>query len=252
MINLFKKYFASISFNGSYKNWESASLKSTGYDNETFISKLKYKVIKVINGEFEYERDTILFKDKYYSPNFLHVLLLLKDFNNEYPKILDFGGSLGSKYLQHKDLFQNKKFEWSIVEQNKIVEIGNEIFKGFDIKFFNNIEDSLNYFYPNILLINSVLQYIENPKELLNKLLEKTPKIVLLERTFFSKDKTHIKIQKISSRIYKNSYPCWIFNMEDLIEIFNLKGYKLIFKSKSPIDNFNCDINSIDMIFSYE
>tara|TARA_B100000963_G_scaffold116056_1_gene101101 strand:- start:21201 stop:21968 length:768 start_codon:yes stop_codon:yes gene_type:complete len=250
MINLIKNLFGGIKFVGKYDNWENAQSASTGYENDIFFNKLKSQVLKVIDGEYAYERDTVLFKDKLYSSNFLYVLILLRNYNCKHPKIIDFGGSLASKYLQHKELFENSKYDWCIIEQKKIVEIGNEIFNNKKVRFFTKIDDSLNFSKPNILLLNSVIQYIEKPKILIKSLLKSNPKVVLLERTFYSKNNSYISIQKTSSRIYKSSYPCWIFNKNDIIKLFEKFDYELKFISKSTIDKFSQEINSIDMIFT--
>tara|TARA_B100001758_G_C18400832_1_gene608871 strand:+ start:1006 stop:1773 length:768 start_codon:yes stop_codon:yes gene_type:complete len=250
MINLIKNFFSGIKFIGKYDYWKDAKNNSIGYDNDVFLNKLKSQVLKVIDGEFAYERDTVLFKDKLFSPNFLYTLLLLNDYECKHPHVLDFGGSLASKYLQHKDLFNGLKYKWCIIEQNKIVQIGNEIFKNNQVKFFTSIDQSINFLKPNILLLNSVIQYIEKPIELIKSLLEHKPKIILIERTFYSKKSSYISIQKISSKIYKSSYPCWIFNKKDIIELLEKYDYKLKFISKSPIDKFPDEIKSIDMIFT--
>ena len=80
MINLIKNFFSGIKFIGKYDYWKDAKNNSIGYDNDVFLNKLKSQVLKVIDGEFAYERDTVLFKDKLFSPNFLYTLLLLNDY----------------------------------------------------------------------------------------------------------------------------------------------------------------------------
>ncbi len=143
--------------------------------------------------------------------------------------MLDFGGSLGSTY------FQNKKFldgldsvSWSIVEQKHFVDVGRSDFGDERLKFYYDVESCIEKEKPNILLVSSVLQYIEKPYELLDELLKNDFEFVIFDRTpFATDDKEKIKLQVVPPFIYRASYPCWFFEFDHLISKFKNK-YELV------------------------
>ena len=52
---------------GSYDSWEAAQKVSSGYETQVIINKVKESLLKVKNGEFTFERDSVLFADVEYS-----------------------------------------------------------------------------------------------------------------------------------------------------------------------------------------
>ena len=74
----------------------------------------------------------------------------------------------------------------------------------------------------------SVLQYIDEPYQLLEKLLENNFDHIIIDRTPFSKIKETIKIQKVPPEIYNASYPCWFFDESKLIKFFDDREYNVI------------------------
>jgi len=89
---------------GNYENWEAAEKQSVGYDDNLIIDKVLESTLRVKNGEFPYERDSVLFKEIHYDWPILACLMWVAARNGGKLNVLDFGGSLGSTY------WQNKKF----------------------------------------------------------------------------------------------------------------------------------------------
>ena len=65
-IILFRKIFSlhEIKFIGPFENWNIAKKYCYGYDSEAIIEKVKNAALKVKNGEYAYERDSVLFEKK--------------------------------------------------------------------------------------------------------------------------------------------------------------------------------------------
>ena len=220
---------------GNYPNWQKAQEDSSGYDSDEIIQKVRSSLLKVRNGEAVYERDSIIFDEIQYSWPILSGLMLASTKFKGNLNVLDFGGSLGSSF------YQNKKFldriddvSWSIVEQEKFVQIGKREFTSERLNFYYSIEECIEKSRPNILLLSSVLQYLEKPYKMLDKILQNDFEYVLVDLTPFTFSfKDRIKLQIVPEYFYNASYPCWIFNENNFIDYFMTNNYRVLEKFKS-------------------
>ncbi|MDO8590885.1 MAG: methyltransferase, TIGR04325 family, partial [bacterium] len=119
-----------LNFSGNYKSWEEALRHSSGYDTDVILEKVKSAALKVKRGEAAFERDSVAFgKPKYVWP-VLAILLWIASQKQNSLTVMDFGGSLGSLYFQHrKFLDQLNKLSWNVVEQPKFALCGKENFE---------------------------------------------------------------------------------------------------------------------------
>jgi putative methyltransferase (TIGR04325 family) len=234
---------------GNYTSWESAQADSTGYDSSVVLEKVKNSLLKVKSGDAVFERDSVLFDEIQYSWPLLSSLLV-SGFNHAELRVLDFGGSLGSTYFQYKkflSLIEN--VSWSVVEQAGFVTVGKELFEDEHLKFFYNIDECMAFQKPNVLLFSSVLQYIDEPYKLLDKILASDIEFVAIDRMpFIYEDNDQIKVQKVPPSIYSASYPCWFFSESSFIEHYLKNGYKLI-ESIASLEGNSRDCMFKGMIF---
>jgi putative methyltransferase (TIGR04325 family) len=201
-------------FKGSFQSWSEAQHFSSGYDQHLILEKVLNSTLKVKKGEAAYERDSVVFDDIQYSWSVIAGLMWAAAQSKGNLSVLDFGGSLGSSYFQNK-FFLNELSEvrWSIIEQSHFVEVGNKLIEDENLKFYETIEEYLKYERPNVILLSSVLQYLDNPLEVLTKLFEINANLLIIDRTPFSKRTTdEIMIQNVSPDIYPASYPIRIFS----------------------------------------
>ena len=230
----YRKVFSinEIKFIGPFVDWETAKKYCYGYDSVAIIDKVKNAALKVKNGEYAYERDSILFEKKDY--NWFLTTAIYQSINGkEKLKIIDFGGSLGSTYFQNKDIFTNLEIEWYILEQDTFVNIGKKYFQNEELLFHNNINNLpiTNY---NICIISSSLQYIENYTSILDSIFSKEPEYILLDRTVISyTNKNLIYIQKNPKNINKSSYPTHIFSESNLLKYFKNNNYEIKYSNDS-------------------
>jgi putative methyltransferase (TIGR04325 family) len=216
---------------GNFDSWQSAQQVSLGYNSENILSKVSSALLKVKNGEAVYERDSVLFNEIHYSWPLLNGLLFSALKSGGRLNVLDFGGSLGSTYYQNKIFFnQLSNISWNIVEQSHFVDIGRRDFEDARLKFYHTIDECMQAEQPNILLLSSVLQYIEKPFDLLDNLLEYNFDFILIDRTPFSIEGEVIKNQIVPTHIYKASYPCRFFNEVLFLKYFKSKNFYLLEK----------------------
>jgi putative methyltransferase (TIGR04325 family) len=205
-----------VLWSGDYKSWNDAKEITEGYDSAHILEKCKTSLLKVKNGEAVYERDSVLFDEIQYSWPLLAGLQRVTLESKGKLCVLDFGGSLGSTYYQNKDFLNTvDELQWSIVEQKNFVACGKEYFEDEQLKFYYTVEESILERKPNVLVLSSVLQYLEKPFEWIKKFIAlKIPYIIIDRTTFVKSERDILTIQNVPEGIYKASYPAWFFNMD--------------------------------------
>jgi putative methyltransferase (TIGR04325 family) len=205
-------------WHGKYQDWNAAKKKVDGYDSKVILEKVKASTLKVKEGKAAYERDSVLFDNIQYSFPVLSGLMWISALNNGRINVLDFGGSLGSTYFQNR-LFLDTLSEvnWCIVEQPDFVKAGIENFSSNRMHFFYSVEECLKSYKIDVILLSSVLQYLEDPYGFLDMIKTLQCKYLIIDRTPFIKGKDRLTIQRVNPKIYKGGYPCWFFNESDFV-----------------------------------
>ena len=167
---------------------------------------------------------------------------------NDSLSVVDFGGSLGTTYFQNKYVLdQIKNVSWSIIEQGNFVECGKKYFQDKRLKFYENFEQCLKKERPNILVLSSVLPYLEKPYKFIEDVLNKGFEYILIDRTPFVQCKDRLTVQRVNPKIYKASYPCWFFDEKKMMKILSRK-YRLI-SEFSGVDEANIKSEHKGMLF---
>ncbi len=216
-------------FFGNYKSWNLALKECTGYDADTILNKTRESALKVKNGEAVFERDSYIFDKIQYSWSLLAGIMKTAADNEGRLSVLDFGGALGSHYYQNREFLKGlKEVKWSVVEQKNFVECGKEFFEDEFLKFYHDIETCIAKEHPNVLILSSVIQYMEKPYELLKDVINKGIEYILIDRTAFNvEDYDRLTVQKVPPFIYDASYPAWFLSENKFLSVFNGK-YKLV------------------------
>jgi len=214
---------------GDYSSWEQACHNSTGYDSDSILKSVKDALLKVKSGEAVYERDSVIFDDVHYSWPLLVGMLWIASCNGNSLNLLDFGGSLGSSYFQNRMLLAHlQEFTWSVVEQEKFVECGREYFEDHVLKFYYTIEECLEEHSPEVILLSSVLPYIEQPYELLARVLRHKFPYIIIDRTpLICGEADRLTVQHVPPEIYEASYPAWILGKDKLVSLFR-SDYEMV------------------------
>ena len=223
-------FFAGLRYGwyGDFSSWNEAAIRSTGYDSQIILEKVKYSLLMVRDGLAPYERDSVIFSEVQYSFPLLSGLMWIAAQNSGKLNVLDYGGSLGSSYFQNKRFLDSlSDVHWCIVEQPNFVQAGLDDFSSDRIHFFYSIDECLKSYKIDVVLFSSVLQYLEDPYELLEEIKSGDFDYVIIDRTPFVKGEDRITIQKVSPIIYKAKYPCWFFNKTKFLNFMN-QSYELI------------------------
>lgn len=215
---------------GNYDNWKNAVNSSSGYNSKEIFLKSKESFLKVFNKKAKYERDSVLFYSEAINYPLMNILNRIQKKKKVCLNILDFGGSFGSTYFQNKDILSNeKKFQWSIIEQPKIVNFFLKRKIKSNLRFYKSLKD---YFKNNnavdLVLMSSFLQYIKSPFDLLDNFIDLKIDYLLILKTPVHNKNDEIKVQTIPNYIYKASYPIRIFDKSRLLYYFKINNYQLI------------------------
>ena len=231
--NILKRRYSDIVFTGPYPSWDSASIQSGGYQQESILNDVSDAALMVKNGLMPCERDGVLLSAIEYSWPVTAVLMLAAAKNNGVLNVIDFGGALGSSYYQNiKFLSKLKSISWMIVEQEHYVEFGSKEISSDQLKFFGDIDSAVAENIPDLVLFSASLQYIQQPFDVLKKILLLKPQFIVFDRTSSLDIKTSIIAVQHVRDVYKASYPFWIFSVDE-IEDFLSEEYDLIESFKS-------------------
>lgn len=226
-----------ITFKGKYTSWEEALIASKGgYDSPAILEKVKDASLKVKKGEAIFERDSVCFYEEDYRWPLLSSLLFIANSNGSKLKVLDFGGSLGSFYNQHKKYLRSiKDLKWYIVEQENFVECGKSEFQSDVLRFKGTISECLKESSIDVVLLSSVIQYLQSPYSIISDIFNANPDFILIDRTpYINEDNDMIKNQHIPQSKGGGSYPSWFFSKEKFLSTFKEAGYECLIE-------FDCD-----------
>lgn len=215
---------------GDYSSWEEARQASKGYDDGLILERIKTAALKVKQGEAVAERDGVLFDEIQYAWPVLAGLMWIAAQSRGELNLLDFGGSLGTSYFHARWFLQAlSKVRWSIVEQKPFVEVGKEYFEDHELRFYYDMGTCIKEQSPKVILISSVLSYLQNPYALLDEVIANNFEFILLDRTPFLLEgrRDRLTVQVVPPEIYPSSYPSWFFNKDKFYNFFQ-KKYDMI------------------------
>ena len=113
---------------------------STGYDDAAVLQRVHESALKVKRGDALFERNSVCFYHEEYRWPIFACLLVAAAERDAHLNVLDFGGSLGSFYFQHRKFFSKlKNVSWSVVEQTQFVECGREQIQDGTLKFMSRL-----------------------------------------------------------------------------------------------------------------
>lgn len=199
---------------GNYPSWEAALARTTGYDNDAILQKILEATRKVKDGQAVYEQDSVIFdKIRYDWPVLAGVLWVAAQHSGRL-SVIDFGGSLGRTFFQNRRfLMKLSAITWSIVEQPAFVRAGQKYFQDEKLKFYFDVASCNQAENANVILLSSVLSYMQQPYELLEFLHSQAVEFLIIDRLpLIDGNKDRLTVQYVSPEIYEASYPAWFFS----------------------------------------
>jgi putative methyltransferase (TIGR04325 family) len=200
-------------FTGPYSSWEEARAASTGYDAPEILEAVKASMLKVRSGEAAWERDSVIFDSIKYAWPVLAGLLWAASRSDNVLNVLDFGGSLGTSYVQNLRFLEHlRELRWNIVEQEHFVRAGRESFETSQLRFYESVEECLSETRPNVLLVSGSLQFLEQPYAFVETLHSTPCSYLIFDRIPFLPDEDRVVVQNTARPIYDAAYASWFVN----------------------------------------
>lgn len=202
-----------LRWEGDFSSWEEATRASTGYDAPAIVAGVERATQEVLAGRAAYERDGALFDEPSANLPLLAALGLAYAEKKTPFTVVDFGGALGSTFLQNRSWLKDMPLRWQVVEQKHFVEAGRRVFPAGPVQFFGDAKEGERE-GEVFLLLSSVLQYLPDPSGTLASLVESTrPSWVFLDRVpYWCGDRFRLTVQSVPASMGVAAYPCWFFS----------------------------------------
>lgn len=217
-------------FTGPLASWDAARQRSAGYGAASILEQVARATEKVTSGEAASERDGVLLDRIEYSFPLLATLLRAALENRRGLHVIDFGGALGGSYRECRPFLDAvQPLSWSVVEQEAYVAYGQRRVQNEELRFFRTLPEAIERAQPDVILLSSVLQYLEDPLALLAGVVSLRAPYLVIDRTIVNTSTANrIYVQHVPAHIYSASYPVWSLSESSLTSVCSGGGYALV------------------------
>jgi putative methyltransferase (TIGR04325 family) len=237
-----------IYWKGNFPTWEAALQQARGYDDAQILERIRKAATAVKEGKALFERDGKLFYEPTYDYPLLTFLLKAALENNGKLRVLDFGGSLGSTWFQHREMLQGLDIQWYVVEQPHYVALGQELFKDDKVLQFHYQVADIPHKEALFVLASGVLQYIADYQQLIGQLQVLQPQYFFIHRTaLYNANKDLITLQYVHTIANDAIFPSWIFDRQRFLAQFT-PNYYVLAEGKS-LDNIAAKVEGLPRWF---
>ena len=204
------------------KNWESAVSGSSGYQSPKTTSTIE-------GSDPVVDRQTI--NQNFLGNRYIQVAsAILSGLNFEQLKpdtpirLLDIGGGLGEYFFLLQKHLPNIKFEWLILETPalcQLVETKQIVTQG--VSWTDTLNNSVQTF--DIVLLSSVIQYVEKPFELIETAMQKAPLLIFNRLPLSKNPHNSVCIQRPGLLETKGSYPVHMLSEKLFLSYLSARGH---------------------------
>ncbi len=138
-------------------------------------------------------------------------------------RVLDIGGGLGEYFFLFEKMAPSLQFQWTVVETPPVCEIARKTLPSrANLNWVDSVDHADGHF--DITLMSSVIQYVEQPYELLNKGIEKSDFLILNRCPLTYSKGGFVCIQRPGFFESKGSYPVHMLSEAKLINYLRARG----------------------------
>jgi len=197
-----------------YSDWHAACIDAGSYNNSDILEKVDGATRRAVasNGR-EFERDGVLFDEPITPFPLVACLLRVATSNGGNLVVADFGGSLGSSFYQCREFLSGlQNLRWLVVDQAEVAQRGRESFQQKSLRFYETLEDAAIEAVPDVVLFSGVLQYLDDPYDILMRAAALRPRAIIIDRNPESTHKADVfTVQIVPKDIYSARLPFRIF-----------------------------------------
>ena len=143
-------------------------------------------------------------------------------------RVIDFGGGMGIGFASlMRCMPAKRRLEYLVVDNEESCKRGRQLLRDFPpVRFMSNLPHECSFV--DVMVLNSVLQFVGNYEELLIKLAAFAPS--LWQFTFLPAGDIPT-FASAQLNVPGSVLPVWFFNFRELVNKIEALGYRLIFKS---------------------
>jgi putative methyltransferase (TIGR04325 family) len=187
------------------KDWNSAKLKTAGYEGNATLESLTSRIESLKNPQGQPHDERLVEITKAFRDSALQIGVTTPI------RVLDIGGSFGEHFFHLQTLLPEYSFDWTVLETEGHCSIIPEFLTSIEGLRFTSEPPASNQHF-DIALLSSVIQYVDVPYDLLTMALQISESVIVnrLPLSPYSEDK--VAIQRPGLLGSKGSYPVHIFS----------------------------------------
>ncbi len=222
LADAYERRFRRVRYVGDFSSWAEARAASRGYDTPAILQRVVEAARAVRDGRAAFERDGVTFAQPAFVWPVAACLLAEAARHGGRLAVLDFGGSLGSWYFQHRALWRGvADVRWAVVEQPMFVEAGRREFATEELTFHPDIATAVEAVAPTVALLSGVVGWMEEPHALLAEIVRQDFSGVILDRNaIIPGERDRLAVQEVPAHIGTASYPAWLLARPRLLRHF--------------------------------
>ncbi|HTQ50195.1 MAG TPA: methyltransferase, TIGR04325 family [Candidatus Acidoferrales bacterium] len=214
-------------FAGDYASWAEARAVARGYETPVIFEKTLAAARAVRDGRAAWERDSLTFAEPEAHWPLLACLQRAAVLAGGRLGVVDFGGAFGSLWWQHRTWLAGLDVQWQVVDRPEVVAAGRREFANDQLQFFETIDSACANARPTVMLLSSVLPYLEAPHTLLADVAQLGFRHIIIDRTgFIRADRDRLMVQRSPPEIFAARFPCWFFARAGVLRHFG-DSYRL-------------------------
>jgi putative methyltransferase (TIGR04325 family) len=156
--------------------------------------------------------------------------LLIAAVKTEKVSVLDFGGGMGMSYIDCLRSIDMSDVRYTVVDLKAVQERGKEIFCGkYQVEFSDHIPHGES---ADIVYIGGSLQYVEDYRSVVCRLMDLGPKYILMTDIPLGKGQTYATAQ-VNMR--GRRIPCWIFEENEILRLMEKRDYRLTYRAENNL-----------------
>jgi putative methyltransferase (TIGR04325 family) len=207
-----------ILFSKPKSSWDHAVVDSAGYEAVDLVDGCLEAAMAVQRGDAAYERDTVLFFEPELDLPLVAAVAMSRGACGRQVRVLDIGGGLGTGFFRHREiLHQIGVSSWRVLETPAMVQASKELAEEPGLSFVTSLEEALHDPL-DLVVFSSSLQYMSEPRKVLEAALSSTASVVLLDRLpMWSKPTAAPVVQTTPAGTIGGTYPCWLLAERELL-----------------------------------
>lgn len=152
-----------------------------------------------------------------------HVALIVNQATKQGPcRVLDFGGGTGFVYFLVKPALRRPELvDWHVTDSSGLTRMGEQARRPDDRIRFAVQPEGFDVDRFEIVYLNTVLQYVDDWRACLERLLAPRPPVLIFTRLLAGAIPTFVARQVIGG----TSTPCRFLNLDELLAFFGEYGY---------------------------